>query len=773
MSETSDLPPRPYIPPLLIAVGVLALIDCVLLDCAWSSFCASGAPGLDLVVLSSCIGASGLLLGAGYCMRARSVYWSKALMVAGVLAFAALCSTALWCKKMGDSLDAFSGAVSRYEFVVVGDSSRSDRGYTCTAEAYEEGVPVARVRLTGDRLMQRGDVFCAVGRRSELGDSDWARSRFMKGESAAVSVVHYREYREGAADSLVLAVRRAVLEHLKPREGSDRALLAGVLCGYGTDLSSDGLRDAFSRTGVSHLVAVSGSHLAVVSACLEAVLRRARAPRRLTLVLTVAILVAFVLFTGASASATRSACMVASGSVALWFGRRRHALSSLALAAGVMLCLNPGLIFDLGFQLSAASVLGIHLFLGYAVFALRALGLPRGVSESLGLTLVAQAATLPITIHVFKQLSLIAPLANILLVPCVSMILALGIVYMVLSPLGPVAAVLYALLSPLARGTVFLVRACAAIPFACLSVGASAPLCAALLLFAVYLYRLWPRPRKRSVLLGAGVVAFACGGWFAYWIWFAPPSITVLDVGQADSILIRDGAHTVLVDAGVDDQVVDALVRNNVFKLDAVVVTHWDKDHWGGLPDILSRYPVGNIVLARGAAASVPGELSAFSDRLLELDVGNRISSGRFSCRVLWPGEEVEGSENGDSVVLLARYESDDGRGLSVLLTGDTEVEQESEYVDAVGDIDVLKLGHHGSAKSVDESIMGALTPELAIASAGAGNSYGHPTEECVSCVEGSGCRFLCTIESGDIALCPADLGFTVRCSKASEAALE
>ncbi len=773
MSETSDLPPRPYIPPLLIAVGVMALIDYVLLDCAWRSFCTSAAPGLDPVVLSSCVGVAGLLAGAGYCMRERSAYWFKALVITGMLTLAALCSTVLWCKKMDDSLDAFSGAVSRYEFVVVGDSSRNDRGYTCAAEAYEEGIPVARVRLTGNRLMQRGDAFCAVGRLSELGDSDWARSRFMKGESAAVSVVHYREYREGAADTFILAMRRAVLERLEPQESSDHALLAGVLCGYGTDLSTDGLRDAFSRAGVSHLVAVSGSHLAVVSACLETVLRRARAPRRLALVLTALLLVAFVLFTGASASAVRSACMVASGSVALWFGRRRHALSSLALAVGAMLFLNPGLIFDLGFQLSAASVLGIHLFLGYTVFALKTLGLSRGASESLGLTLIAQAATLPITIPVFKQLSLIAPLANILLVPCVSLILALGIVYMAFLPLAPAAAVFHTLLSVLARGTVSLVRACAAIPFACLSVGPSAPLCGFLLLFAVFLYVRWPRPRKTPVLLGAGVFAFACGGWLAYWIWLAPPSITVLDVGQADSILIRDGAHTVLVDAGVDDQVVDALVRNNVFKLDAVVVTHWDKDHWGGLPDILSRYPVGAIVVARGAAASAPDELSTYTDRLLELDAGDRLAIGRFSCRAVWPGEEVKGGENGDSIVLLARYGSDDGRGLSVLLTGDTEVEQESEYVDAVGDIDVLKLGHHGSAKSVDESILNVLTPELAIASAGADNSYGHPTEECVSCVAESGCKFLCTIESGDIALSPAGFGFTVRCSKASEAALE
>lgn len=773
MSETLDLPPRPYVPPLLLAVGVMAAIDCVLLDRVWSSFCLSGAPGLDLWAVVSVVALSAASLCAGCLLRRRSAYWSKAFIAVGVLAFAALCSVAFWSNGMAKSLGVLSRPVSSYDFVVVGDSSGNDSGYTCSADAYAKGHRVARVRLTGSRLMQRGDVFSAVGRFSELGDSDWARSRFMKGESAAVTVVRYRACREGAADTPVLAMRRTVLGSLKPGDGAERALLAGVLCGYGTNLSDNGLRDAFSRAGVSHLVAVSGSHLAVVAVCLETVLRRIRAPRHLTLAATLLFLVAFVLFTGGSASAVRSACMVASGSTALWFGRRRHALSSLALAAGVMLVLNPGLIFDLGFQLSALSVLGIHLFLGYLTCALRVLGASRAVSESLALTLIAQLATLPVTIPVFKQLSLIAPIANIMLVPCVSLLLTLGVVFMVLLPFAPLASAVYLPLSALARASVFLVRMFASIPFAYISVGLSTPLCIALLLLAIIVYARWPRPRRAPIVCGAAAAALGCGAWLSYWILLAPPSVTVLDVGQADSILIRDGGHAVLIDAGVDDQVVDALVRNNVFRLDAVVVTHWDKDHWGGLPDILSRYPVGKIVVAQGAADTAPAELSAYTDRLFELEDGDVLNVGGFSCREIWPYEEVEGDENGDSVVLLARYGADDECGLSVLLTGDTEIDQENEYVSLVGDIDVLKLGHHGSAKSVDESILRALTPELAVASAGAGNSYGHPTDECIACVRENGCEFLCTIEAGDVSLTSEKGGFAVSCSKANAATLE
>ena len=100
----------------------------------------------------------------------------------------------------------------------------------------------------------------------------------------------------------------------------------------------------------------------------------------------------------------------------------------------------------------------------------------------------------------------------------------------------------------------------------------------------------------------------------------------------------------------------------------------------------------------------------------------------------------MAGEENGDSLVLDVRYDSG-GRSLSAVLTGDTEVDQEHDYAELVGRIDVLKLGHHGSAASVDTQVLDVFDPELAIASAGEGNSYGHPDPACVRAVEEHGSR--------------------------------
>ena len=121
------------------------------------------------------------------------------------------------------------------------------------------------------------------------------------------------------------------------------------------------------------------------------------------------------------------------------------------------------------------------------------------------------------------------------------------------------------------------------------------------------------------------------------------------------------------------------------------------------------------------------------------------IRVGEFACRVVWPQGLVSGEENADSLCLDVSYGNGEGASLDMLLTGDTEQDELAEYADEVGDIDVLKVGHHGSEIAVAEKPLELLDPELAVASAGEGNSYGHPDPVCVSLLERAGARFLCT----------------------------
>ena len=109
-----------------------------------------------------------------------------------------------------------------------------------------------------------------------------------------------------------------------------------------------------------------------------------------------------------------------------------------------------------------------------------------------------------------------------------------------------------------------------------------------------------------------------------------------------------------MIDAGVDDTVLEALASEHVLSLDAVLVTHWDKDHYGGLCDIAKRYSVGEVIVAQGAAQQAPSEIEDSGLNLVEVERGDTIHVGRFVCTVMWPCETVDGDDNEDSLVLLA-----------------------------------------------------------------------------------------------------------------------
>ena len=519
-------------------------------------------------------------------------------------------------------------------------------------------------------------------------------------------------------------------------------------------------------TGTAHLIAVSGSHLAIVGFVIEGVLQKTRCSRGLQRAILAITLVGYAAFTGASPSAVRACCMVFVTLVVNGAGRRRHGLSALFVTMSIFVLLRPTVLFEMGFQLSCASVLAILCFCPYATYALGELGVPSGVASVLSVTLCSQLATLPITIPAFGTFSLIAPLANAVIGPVVSVLLAVSIVLAPFSLVGPLRT--WALVVPMiaARCALFFEQLFAAVPGASVSVPPDSMWIYLVPCFLTVLLVWWPRPRARPMAVGLACLMLLAAIPYVYWDRFAPPSVTVLDVGQADAILIRQGGAVALVDCGLDERVVAALVRNNVHHIDAVFVTHWDEDHWGGLPAVLEQFSVGTIAVAADALDSAPAEvLNRPGATYRQVACGDTVDIGAFRARVMWPFDTVDGEGNEDSLVLLLSY-AQEGKRLRMLLTGDAELDQEREFVQEVGDIDVLKLGHHGSKVSVDTELLETLKPELSIASAGEGNRYGHPSDTCIDAVRDAGGAFACTIEQGDITVSPTAAGFAMRCQR-------
>lgn len=780
-SSASSFPPRPYLPPSAAGALAAAVTAALTMQVGWRIVISpDGAVACTVVALVVVFVIVGILvivrqvvlafcggtgLGAGVARSLRWVLWSMLI--------ACCASCAIIAVRLVRLDELKTTPVSSLELVVSGDERRNAFGMQVRARAYRDGRSLGDVMLSLDDSLDGAVHLRAVGRVEPWKDDPWDQRQFFGGALAEVKVVRVLEACGTRADP-ISGLRDRALSVIDPATSDARALVAGIVCGRTTELSASDASNWFSTTGTSHLVAVSGGHLALVSSLLTWLLIRLRVNVRGRLLALCALSAAYVIFTGAAASAVRSLIMVAAALVPQAAGRRPHGLSGLSLTVIVMAVTNPGVVYDLGFQLSVASVLSLLLFGTYLGWHLESWGIPRAAAEPLSLTLSAQAATLPITIPVFGEVSLIAPVANLVLGPVMSALLVAGILIVPLRMAIPdglevLGAVLMAPLDLLAGLSLFAADVLSRLPGASIIIdpGSTGKILAiVLVVLLIALYISWVRLPRRVVAMLLATFAVLWTVRYVQARYFAPAEVVVLDVGQGDAILVREGAQALLVDCGVDEAAAIALSRNGAYHLDAVVITHWDSDHWGGLPEVLDTVAVDRLVVARGSAASAPPEAQELDlPAVTELCFGDRFSIGGFSCTMIWPREPVVGEENAESLVLDVDYERGDNE-LSVLLTGDSEIDQARVYATDVGETDVLKLGHHGSASSVDVDLLRVLDPSLAVASAGEGNRYGHPSDEATDCLEDAGIPFLCTIESGDIHLKPDDGSFSVACQR-------
>jgi len=566
----------------------------------------------------------------------------------------------------------------------------------------------------------------------------------------------------------------SALENALPEP--EAALAQGILLGRRASLPDD-LRQDLNDTNTSHLVAVSGYNVTLVAGLFIGGLAWLIG-RRPAAWLALLAIIGYAALVGGQPSVQRAAIMGGMYVVAIALGRQSGALQGLALAGAGMTAFDPLLMKDISFQLSFASTLGLVLFAPAVRARLeealargssdRELAGPlRGVIELLAVTVAAVAFTLPITAVNFHRISLIAIPANLLTVPAFPLIMIASALTavggMIAAPIGTFLGWLTYI--PVAY-LVHVVRLLADLPFAAASVDGLTT-SHALAYYAALAGVVWltahrpakltlPRApawasdlltslaRPLAVLPTLGIaIVLALASVLVWLVILDSPgdrlSVTFLDVGQGDAILIRSpSGHNILVDGGPNGEAITtALGRHLPFwdrHLHLVVLTHPDQDHLAGLVTVLERYDVDQVLapaLADDsptvrawqeaiAARDIP-QREAFAGQWLDLGDGARLS-------VVYPPQEAPTADEDDSSLVLKVSLGD----AAFLLTGDIGPEGEASLVSNHADLraPVLKVAHHGSRTSTSAAFLAAVQPLTAVISVGEDNRYGLPALE-------------------------------------------
>ncbi len=554
-------------------------------------------------------------------------------------------------------------------------------------------------------------------------------------------------------------------------------------------------KEDFRRSGLAHLLAVSGQNVALLALLAMPVLAAFGLPLRVRLVWILGLIAVYVPLAGAGPSVQRAGIMGALSVLATLASRRRSRFRALLVAAAATLAIEPAFAADVGWQLSFAALLGI---LALAA-PLRAAIAPRlgagewqrALAEGAAMTIAATVATAPLVAFHFGAFSTTTLVANLLALPAVAPAMWLG---MVAAAAGQVPGfpveVVNSLAAPLLAYVAQIAAWCGRPSWASLEVRiGTAGLVASYLTLAagavgvarvhrrLRMHALrsspatdWPkknarrpvlsrRPGARRVIVIAAVGLVAVGA-----VWSTAPDggavatppaglrVTVLDVGQGDAILLQSAdGEAILVDTGPPGAgLVGQLRESGVGRLDAAVVTHDQSDHAGGLGELLGAVPVGRLLYAvLGRRALEAGRAAGAPAR--RIAAGDEIRAGALRLEVLWPPRELLGSlaapedPNLLSLVLLLRWHD-----FSMLLSADAEAE--ATPLDP-GPVDALKVAHHGSEDAGLAALLERTGPSVAIVSAGEGNPFGHPAAATLAALAEHGVRTLRTDRDGTVVL--------------------
>lgn len=539
--------------------------------------------------------------------------------------------------------------------------------------------------------------------------------------------------------------------------GFARALLLGDRSGidYATDT-------AFKLSGISHIIAVSGLHVSILFGLIYHLgLHR----RWLTALMGIPVLVLFAAVAGFSPSVTRACIMQILMLVAMLFDREYDGPTELAFSALVMLAVNPLVSTSVSFQLSVGCMAGIFCFHDLVnPWLTGRLGgekktpfrrVKRWFAGSVSMTLSSMTLTTPLAAYHFGAVSLVGVLTNLLILWAVTFIFY-GI--MLVCAVGAISAgagmLLGKAVSWLIRYVLLAAKTLAEFPLAAVYTRSGYAVIWLVFIYVLLGVFLFSRRKRPGVLFCCGIIGL-CLALCASWMEPATDRcrMTVLDVGQGQSILLQSEGKTWLVDCGgsygedAADLAAETLMSQGIFRLDGIIVTHYDRDHAGGVPYLLTRMGTDALFLPDAADESgMKEQLAAMAEgSVFYVSEDLELAYGDTVLTVFGPETTNSGNESSLAVLFQAA-------NCDILITGDRSGTGERMLLRRaqLPRLEILVAGHHGAKSSTSAELLEATRPGIVAISVGA-NSYGHPADDLLARLEEYGCLVYRTDLDGNL----------------------
>lgn len=517
----------------------------------------------------------------------------------------------------------------------------------------------------------------------------------------------------------------------------------------------------YQMAGIMHILAISGLHISFVGMGFFRLLKKAGAGNGVAGAVSAFLIYAYGIVTGGSVSAMRAVGMFLVLVGAGIAGRSYDLLSAMALSAIVLLLDAPAYLYNVSFLLSFGAVIGIGA-LTPEICSL--LNLKKRTAKSLAGSVIVWLITLPIALHAYGEVSLAGVILNLLVLPTSGIVLASGIFAL---PVG-------IFVIEIAKRVVFpgkcvlflyekLCEVVGWIPHSTWIAGSPQ-----LWQCAVYYVMLgvafagvkWGK-KAASVALVIFAVVFL--GYHSR----NGLAITCLDIGQGDCCVLKmPGGENFLIDGGSSNkkntavyQILPYLKNQGIAILDGIFVSHTDQDHISGIEELLelcaqklATVRVKNLILpdwdtTGGEYEKLKMLAEQTGIRVQTVREGNLLKTKEAQIEILAPENGADGSDtNEDGMVMKVHFGKFRG-----LFTGDIGAETEKKLLDSMEDVDFLKVAHHGSKYSTCQGFLDVVSPEIAVISCSAKNTYGHPSADTIKKLEDCGAQVEYTMKNGAI----------------------